>query len=77
MAAVPLSWISTKQFSILQRWSPVSSASFATKVRCRCGMQYSAAMTVAGCYVPFHRYRCGGNENAGGYDRSKLPVIAP
>ena len=28
---------------------------------------YSAALTVAGCYVPVHRHRFGCHENARGY----------
>ena len=32
-------------------------------------IMYSAALTVAGCYVPFTRDRFGRDEDAGGYAR--------
>src|SRR5271156_5735364 len=46
-----------RRFSILERWSRLSSASLAKKARCAWWfanfIMYSAALTVAGCYVPF------------------------
>jgi hypothetical protein len=39
-------------------------------------VRYTAAMNVSG--ATFHsRCRCGGNENASGYDSPKLPVSQP
>jgi 2-haloacid dehalogenase len=34
-------------------------------------IMYSSALTVAGCYVPFTRYRFGCDEDAGGHPRDK------